>query len=99
MARTGRPLALDLYKTIQILHVERERLTKLIAYLEHVQTSKAEPSRRKPQGRRGRKRMSESEKREVSERMKKYWAARRGPAGAGSEAAEDEPPPPAMVTA
>ena len=83
---------MDLYKTIQILHAERERLTKLIAYLEHIQTSKAEPARRKPQSRRGRKRMSEAERREVSERMKKYWAARRGPDGAGKETAAGEPP-------
>jgi hypothetical protein len=90
---------LDLYKTIQILHTERERLTRLIDYLEHLKTSKAEPSRRKPQRRRGRKRMSEAEKREVSARMKKYWAARKGPAGAEDEAAEKPPTPPAAVTA
>lgn len=92
-------MPLDLYKTIQILHTERERLTKLIEYLEHLKTSKAEPSRSKPQRRRGRKRMSEAEKREVSERMKKYWEARRGPAGAGNEAAENSPTPSAAVTA
>ena len=90
---------MDLYKTIQILHAERERLTKLIAYLEHLKTSKAEPSRLKPQRRRGRKRMSEAERREVSERMKKYWEARKGSAGAGSEAAEEPQPPPTAVTA
>ena len=77
---------MDLYKTIQILHAERERLTRLIAYLEHLKKSKAEPSRPKPRRRRGRKRMSEAERREVSARMKKYWEARRGPAGAGNEA-------------
>jgi hypothetical protein len=91
---------LDLYKTIQILHTERERLTKLIAYLEHLKTSKAEQSRRKPQSRRGRKRMSEAERREVSDRMKKYWAARKGPAGGGKASAPDEPQaPPTAVTA
>ncbi|HXN45523.1 MAG TPA: hypothetical protein VN893_02720 [Bryobacteraceae bacterium] len=91
---------MDLYKTIQILHTERERLTKLIAYLEHLKTSKAEQSRRKPQSRRGRKRMSEAERREVSDRMKKYWAARKGPAGGGKASAPDEPQaPPTAVTA
>ena len=91
---------MDLNKTIQILHTERERLTKLIAYLEHLKTSKAEPSRRKPQRRRGRKRMSQSEKQEVSERMKKYWAARKGPAGAeNAAAAEPSPTPPTSATA
>ena len=75
---------MDLYKTIQILHEERERLAKLIAYLEHVKqlkTSKGESSRRKPPDRRGRKRMTAAERREVSERIKKYWAARAAPAG------------------
>ena len=90
---------MDLYKTIQILHAERERLTRLIEYLEHLKKSKAEPSRRKPQSRRGRKRMSEAEKREVSERMKKYWEARRGPAGTGNEAADKPPTSPTAVTA
>lgn len=79
---------MDLYKTIQILHAERERLARLIAYLEHLKPSKGEPSRRKPPGRRGRKRMSAGERREVSERMKKYWAARRGLATAKEAAAE-----------
>ena len=90
---------MDLYKTIQILHTERERLTRLIAYLEHLKTSKAEQARPKPQSHRGRKRMSEAERREVSERMKKYWAARKRPAGGDKAAADDPPAPPATLTA
>jgi len=90
---------LDLYKTIQTLHAERERLTKLIAHLEHLETSKVKPSQ-KGQRRRGRKRMSEAEKREVSDRMKKYWEARRAPSGARNEVAKDDPPtPPPAATA
>ncbi len=91
---------MDLYKTIQILHTERERLTRLIAYLEHLKTSKTEPPRRGPQNRRGRKRMSEAERREVSDRMKRYWAARKGLAGGDKASAANEPPaPPTAVTA
>jgi hypothetical protein len=82
---------LDLYKTIRILHEERERLARLIAYLEHVKTSKGDKPRRKAPGRRGRKRMTAAERRGVSERMKKYWAARRAPAGAREEAAAGSP--------
>ncbi len=93
-------MPLDLYKTIQILHAERERLTKLIAHLEHLKDVKAEPSRRRTEHRRGRKRMSEAERREVSERMKTYWAARRVPAAASTEEGAEKPPaPPAAVTA
>ena len=90
---------MDLYKTIQILHAERERLTKLIAHLEHLKTSKADPSRPKPQRRSGRKRMSQAEKREVSDRMKKYWEARRGTAGAENAAAAEVPSAPPAQTA
>ena len=78
---------MDLYKTIQTLHEERERLARLIAYLEQLKKSKGEPPQRKPHGRRGRKRMSAAERKQVSERMKKFWAARRAPAGAA-----DTPP-------
>jgi hypothetical protein len=72
----------DLYKTIRILHEERERLGKLIAYLEHMKSTKTGPARRQAKGRRGRKRMSAAERKAVSARMRKYWAARRA-AGAG----------------
>jgi hypothetical protein len=73
---------LDLYKTIQILNDERERLDKLIAYLEQIKASKGESLRRKPPGRRGRKGMGPAERKQISARMKKYWAARRASAPA-----------------
>ena len=67
---------MDLYKTIRILHEERNRLDKLIASLEQLQADKSiEHQHAFP--RRGRKGMSADERREVSERMKRYWAARR----------------------
>jgi hypothetical protein len=80
---------LDLYKTIQILNDERERLDKLIAHLEQLRAAKDDTSRRKTPGRRGRKRMNPAERKEISERMKRYWAARRDPAASGQEAAAE----------
>ncbi len=80
---------MDLYKTIRILHDERNRLDKLIMSLEQLQANKAvEP----PAPRRGRKGMSTEERREVSERMKKYWAGRRTGAGTMPEPASAEQP-------
>lgn len=84
---------MDLYKTIQILHEERERLAKLIAYLEHQKNSKGASQRPNPPGHRGRKLMSAAERKAVSERMKKYWAARRTPPAPGEKAPASEPSP------
>jgi hypothetical protein len=63
---------MDLYKVIRDLCAEKERLDRTIAALEELSnTGVAHPPRR-----RGRKSMSNEEKREISERMKKYWADR-----------------------
>ncbi len=67
---------MDLYKAIRTLYDEKKRLDKLIESLEHMQTRGASPEARVV-GRRGRRRMSPDERREVSERMRKYWATRR----------------------
>jgi len=64
---------MDLYAAIRELHKERERLSKVIATLEELQEANSAGGMAK---RRGRKGMSETERREVSERMKKYWAQR-----------------------
>jgi len=55
---------------------ERRRVDKMIALFETM----AEDSRgpRLPPRRRGRKSMDERAREEVSERMKRYWANRRG---------------------
>jgi hypothetical protein len=70
---------MDLTKTIQDLYAEKERLERVIASLEELQRAAAAnpqaPDRNK---RRGRKSMGAEERLEVSERMKKYWASRRG---------------------
>jgi hypothetical protein len=69
---------MDLTKTIQELYAEKERLERVIASLEELQRTAAAspvPGRSK---RRGRKSMGAEERQEVSDRMKKYWASRRG---------------------
>jgi len=71
---------MDLYKAIQDLYAEKEKLERVIASLEELQrTAGALPSLPKPAKRRGRKSMNSSERQEVSERMRKYWASRRTP--------------------
>ena len=71
---------MDLYKAIQDLYAEKEKLERVIASLEELQrTAGALPLVPKPAKRRGRKSMSPTERQEVSERMRKYWANRRDP--------------------
>jgi hypothetical protein len=68
---------MDLYKAIQDLYAEKEKLERVIASLEELQRSSGPlPELPKPK-RRGRKSMSPEERLEVSERMKKYWETRR----------------------
>lgn len=71
---------MDLYKAIQELYAEKEKLERVIASLEELQLSAGGgiPQLPKAGKRRGRKSMSPEERLEVSERMKKYWAGRRG---------------------
>ena len=71
---------MDLYKAIQDLYAEKEKLERVIASLEELQrTAGSVPVLPKPAKRRGRKSMNSSERQEVSERMRKYWASRRQP--------------------
>ncbi len=75
---------MDLYKAIQQLYAERERLDRVITSLERLQKeSGPTPSEPAPR-RRGRKNMSAEERRQVSERMKQYWATRRREPSGGS---------------
>jgi len=66
---------MDLTKTIEELLREKEKLERVIASMEEmrgtVTGAVTQPKRQ------GRKFMSLEERREVSERMKKYWAGRR----------------------
>jgi len=69
---------MDLYKAIQELYAEKEKLERVIASLEELQKTEADLTAVAPTGRRrGRKSMSSEERELVSERMKRYWASRR----------------------
>jgi len=69
---------MDLYKAIQNLYAEKEKLEHVIASLEELQrTAGAPPAIPNSGKRRGRKSMSSKERKEVSERMKRYWESRR----------------------
>lgn len=69
---------MDLYKTIQELYAEKEKLERVITSLEELQrAANGTPTGSHAGKRRGRKSMNAKERQEVSERMKKYWASRR----------------------
>ena len=73
---------MDLNTAIQALRAECVRLDTAITQLEALildSGSGIAPARRST---RGRKFMGEAERREVSVRMKRYWAGRRGARGA-----------------
>jgi len=72
---------MDLYKAIQDLYAEKEKLERVIASLEDLQRAAGGGVPPSPGSgkRRGRKSMGSDERQEVSERMKKYWAGRRKP--------------------
>ena len=63
---------MDYWKALRELYAEKAKLDKAIATLESLVAGHSEPV-----SRRGRKSMSEDERKEVSERMRKYWASRR----------------------
>jgi hypothetical protein len=77
---------MDLNKTLQDLYAEKERVERAIASLEslHKADRKEAPAVDRP-GRRGRHAMGARERLEVSERMRRYWAARREGAGKAAE--------------
>lgn len=68
---------MDIWKALQELHAERQRLDKVIATLEALKSDSSGASIPKPRSTRGRKSMPAHERRLVSERMKRYWEARR----------------------
>lgn len=73
---------MDLHKTIQDLYAEKEKLERVIASLEELQRAAAANSHVLGRSkRRGRKSMGSDERKEVSERMKNYWANRRAKPG------------------
>jgi hypothetical protein len=66
---------MDLSKTIAELYEEKSRLDRVIASLEQLGVNPFPVSIAAT--RRGRKFMSPEERREVSERMRRYWAERK----------------------
>jgi len=81
---------MDLYKALQDLYAEKEKLERVIASLEELQrTAGADLVLPKPVKRRGRKSMDSSERQEVSERMRKYWASRREQKQSGAKKPDD----------
>jgi hypothetical protein len=70
---------MDISKAIEYLYEEKKRLERAIASLEELRRTGGQlPDEPRPPGRRGRKSMDLAEREEVSRRMKKYWASRRG---------------------
>ena len=66
---------MDLYRIINELIAERDRLARIIQSLEAMEA--AGPPAKHPPRKRGRKFMDSAARREVSERMKRYWAEKR----------------------
>ena len=66
---------MDLYRIIGELVEERNRLQRIIESLETMDAAAGGPLRMRPA--RGRKSMDHAARKEVSERMKLYWAKRR----------------------
>ena len=79
---------MDLYKAIQDLYAEKEKLERVIASLEKLQRAAglALPPAPGSGKLRGRKPMSPEDRQEVSERMKKQWAGGDDFAGQVAEA-------------
>ena len=68
---------MDLDKVIAKLQGERAKLDAIITSLEQIRQAGADIPKEVLKKRRGRKFMNEADRRDVSERMKRYWAARR----------------------
>jgi hypothetical protein len=68
---------MDIRKIIQDLYAEKEKLDRAIASPQNLQPAVGLPALAESRTRRGRKSMSEEERKKVSLRMKTYWSARR----------------------
>jgi hypothetical protein len=64
---------MDLYSIIRELRDERDRVARLIATFEELRQTGSLPTPAK----RGRRAMSAEERRQVSARMKEYWASKK----------------------
>jgi hypothetical protein len=72
---------MDLYRIIGDLVEERNRLQRIIESLEAMDAAAVRPVRTRPVGR-GRRSMDHAARKQVSDRMKLYWAKRRAEPGA-----------------
>ena len=84
---------MDLYKAIRELVEEKKRIDRIIASLEAMLARgnvgpQGKAATKDPPKRRGRKSMSPEERREVSERMARYWAEKRAEKSAQHEAGD-----------
>ncbi len=68
---------MNINKAIRELYEEKRRLDRVIASLEEMQRNAGAHGLVIPEKRRGRKSMDLQARKEVSERMKRYWDARR----------------------
>jgi hypothetical protein len=68
---------MDLYRIISDLVEERDRVQRIIESLEAMDDGEGKAARPRPAAR-GRKSMDNAARKQVSERMKLYWARRRG---------------------
>jgi hypothetical protein len=75
---------MDLLKAIRELQEEKQRLDEVIRSLEEFLQTNTSQERPAAQRRRGRKSMNPEERLKVSERMKNYWASKRGKTGPDS---------------
>ena len=73
---------MDVLKALRELYLEKSRIDQLIAICE---SKIKEQDRRLSRSKRGRKSMSMEERKIVSERMRNYWASRRGDSAGGDE--------------
>jgi hypothetical protein len=70
-------MPIDLRDVLKDLYTQRELLERVITSLEALQQGLAAGLFPQKKTNRGRKSMGAEERREVSERMRKYWGARR----------------------
>jgi hypothetical protein len=68
---------MDLDKVIRKLYEERAKLDEIITSLEQLRRTASVIPKEVIKKRRGRKFMNEADRKEVSERMKRYWESRR----------------------
>lgn len=66
---------MDLSEIVRHLRAHRDQITEAISSLEKLSSGEKTPVT--TAGRRGRKFMNPEERRQVAERMRAYWAARR----------------------